>query len=106
MNLRFLVFASIVGLLAAVTLIADTVIQEVVARVNDEIITRSEFQRSHTQVQNEFKDKYVAQAEQMLATKEKDVLRDLIDQALLWQKGNDLGTTADTYLIKRLHQIR
>src|SRR5713101_9104532 len=106
MKLRFLAFASIVALLAAVPLIADTVIQEVVARVNDEIITRSEFQRSHTQVQNEFKDKYGAQAEQMLATKEKDVLRDLIDQALLVQKGKDLGITADTDLIKRLDEMR
>jgi len=106
MKLRFLAFASIVALLAAVPLIADTVIQEVVARVNDEIITRSEFQRSHIQVQNEFKDKYGAQAEQMLATKEKDVLRDLIDQALLVQKGKDLGITADTDVIKRLDEMR
>jgi peptidyl-prolyl cis-trans isomerase SurA len=106
MKLRFLSFASIVALLAAAPLIADTVIQEVVARVNDEIITRSEFQRSRAQVQNEFKDKYGAQAEQMLAVKEKDVLRDLIDQALLVQKGKDLGITADTDVIKRLDEMR
>ncbi len=104
MKLRFFSFAFIVTLIIAVPLIADTVVEEIVARVNSEIITRSEFQRSRNQLLNESKDKYGAQVDP--ATKEKDVLRDLIDQALLVQKGKDLGITGDTDLIKRLDEMR
>ena len=42
----------------------------------------------------------------IIAEREKDVLRDLIDQQLLLEKGKDLGITADTELIKKLDQMR
>ncbi len=45
-------------------------------------------------------------AEKVVAEREKDVLRDLIDQQLLLEKGKDLGITADTELIKKLDQMR
>src|SRR5260370_34991761 len=104
MILRFFSFAFIVPLIIAVPVIADTVVEEIVARVNSEIITRSEFQRSRNQLLNESKDKYGAQVDP--TTKKKDVLRDLIDQALLAQKGKDLEITGDTDLIKRLNKRR
>src|SRR5260370_37492650 len=97
MILRFFSFAFIVPLIIAVPLIADTVVEEIVARVNSEIITRSEFQRSRNQLLNESTDKYGAQVHP--TTKEKDVWCDLIDQELLVQKGIDLGMTCDTDLI-------
>ena len=37
---------------------------------------------------------------------QRDILRDLIDQQLLLQKGKDLGVTGDTELIKRLDEMR
>src|SRR6202044_4291817 len=37
---------------------------------------------------------------------EKDILRDLIDQQLLIEKGKDLSINGDTDLIKRLDQMR
>jgi peptidyl-prolyl cis-trans isomerase SurA len=37
---------------------------------------------------------------------EQDLLRDLIDRQLLLQKGNELGISADTDVVKRLDQIR
>ena len=80
--------------------------EEIVARVNNDIITRSEFQQSHEQALNELKQKYGAQGEQMFALQEKDVLRDLIDQRLLVQKGKDLGINPDTEVIKRLDEMR
>ena len=42
----------------------------------------------------------------MEAPKEQDLLRDLIDQQLLLQKGTELGVSADTDVVKRLDQIR
>ena len=107
MKLRFfLLSASAIALIVATPLVADTVVEEIVARVNGDIITRSEFQRSRDALAKEAAEKYGPQAEQMVAGKEKDILRDLIDQALLVQKGKDLGVTGDTEHIKRLDEMR
>jgi peptidyl-prolyl cis-trans isomerase SurA len=83
-----------------------TVIEEVIARVNNDIITHSELQRSKDEVRQELKQQYGAKAEVMFHDREKDVLRDLIDQQLLLQKAKDKGLTADTELIKRLDEMR
>ncbi len=93
-------------LLAAVPLAGDTVVEEIVARINSQIVTRSEFQRAREQLHGEVQQQYGATAEKEFAEREKDVLRDLIDQALLIQRGKDMGITADVELIKRLDDIR
>jgi peptidyl-prolyl cis-trans isomerase SurA len=85
---------------------ANTVVEEIVARVNNQIITRSEYQRSLEQLKQEVQQQDAAHADKTFAEREKDVLRDLIDQQLLIDKGKDLGITADTDLIKRLDSIR
>src|SRR5262249_13527246 len=51
-------------------LTADTVIEEIVVRINNDIITRAELQQSRETVRNELKQKYGAQADQMFATQE------------------------------------
>jgi peptidyl-prolyl cis-trans isomerase SurA len=85
---------------------ADTVVEEIIARVNNSIITRSDFERSKTQLKDEAKQQDPSAPEKDFAEKEKDVLRDLIDQQLLIDKGKDLGITADTELIKKLDEMR
>ena len=85
---------------------ANTVIEEIIARINNSIITRADLARSREQTAQEYKEKFGPQADSELAKHEKDVLRDLIDQQLLVQKGADLGITADTEVIKRLDEIR
>jgi len=92
--------------LLSLPLTADTVIEEIVARINSDIVSRSEFQQSREQVLTELKQKYGTQAEQMFTIQEKDVLRDLIDQRLLVQRGKDLGINPDTEVIKRLDEMR
>jgi len=88
------------------TLAADTVVEEIVARVNNEIITRSEYQRSREQLKQEAQQQDPGNADKIVTEKDKDVLRDLIDQQLLLEKGKDLGITADTDLIKKLDEMR
>ncbi len=85
---------------------ADTVVEEIIARVNNEIITRSEFVRSRDQLRTEVMQQDPSNADRDFSEKQKDVLRDLIDQQLLLQKGKDLGITGDTELIKRLDEMR
>jgi peptidyl-prolyl cis-trans isomerase SurA len=82
------------------------VVEEIVARINNQIITRSEFLRSADQLKGEVKQQDPNNADKLYAEREKDVLRDLIDQQLLLQKGKDLDITGDTELIKRLDQLR
>jgi peptidyl-prolyl cis-trans isomerase SurA len=57
-------------------------------------------------VLGELKQKYGAEADQMFREQEKDVLRDLVDQRLLVQKGKDLGINPDTEVVKRLDEMR
>jgi peptidyl-prolyl cis-trans isomerase SurA len=85
---------------------ADSVVEEVVARVNNEIITRSEYVRSRDQLKQEVQQQESTNADRAFAEKQADVLRDLIDQQLLLQKGKDLGITGDTELIKKLDEMR
>ena len=82
------------------------VVEEIIARVNSQIITRSEFLRSKDQLKDDVKQQDAANADKLYAEREKDVLRDLIDQQLLLEKGKDVGITGDTELIKQLDQMR
>jgi peptidyl-prolyl cis-trans isomerase SurA len=85
---------------------ADTVVEEIIARVNNQIVTRAEYLRSKEQLKQEAQQQDPANADKIVGERDKDVLRDLIDQQLLLDKGKDLGITADTELIKRLDEMR
>lgn len=82
------------------------VVEEIIARVNNQIVTKSEFARSKDQLKDECKQQDANNPDKCFSDREKDVLRDLIDQQLLLEKGKDLGITGDTELIKRLDQMR
>ncbi|HKS72000.1 MAG TPA: peptidylprolyl isomerase [Terriglobales bacterium] len=103
---RILTLLSLACLLALPAFGADTVVEEIVARVNNQIITRSEYQRSKDQLKQEVEQQDPLHADKIVAEREKDVLRDLVDQQLLIEKGQDLGITADTELIKKLDEMR
>jgi peptidyl-prolyl cis-trans isomerase SurA len=101
-----LLFAVGTALLLPVLSPADTVVEEIIARVNNEIVTRSEYVRSRDQLKQEVTQQDPSNADRDFAEKQRDVLRDLVDQQLLLQKGKDLGITGDTELIKRLDEMR
>src|SRR5690349_3330737 len=104
---KSLVLCLLLGLAAVpVFLNADTVVEEIIERVNDTIITKSEYSRSKDQLKEEVKQQDANNQEKAYADREKDVLRDLIDRQLLLGKGKELGITADTELIKRLDEMR
>jgi peptidyl-prolyl cis-trans isomerase SurA len=86
------------------------VVEEIVARVNNEVITRSELERAQASVAGDARQDCPKctpeQLQNIVADREKNMLRDLIDQSLLVQKAKDLGLTADTDVVKRLDAIR
>src|SRR6476646_1667341 len=85
---------------------ADTVVEEIIARINNQIVTRAEYTRSKETLKQEAQQQDPANATEIVEERDKDVLRDLIDQQLLLEKGKDLGITADTEVIKRLDEMR
>jgi peptidyl-prolyl cis-trans isomerase SurA len=85
---------------------AGQVVEEIITRVNNQIITQSEYVRSKDQLRDEVKQQDPANADKLYAEREKYVLRDLVDQQLLLEKGKELSITGDTELIKQLDQMR
>jgi peptidyl-prolyl cis-trans isomerase SurA len=98
----------LLGLLASAPAFSadNTVVEEIIARINNQIITLSEYQRSEEQMRQEALQQDAVNAEKLIASREKDVLRDLVDQQLLLDKAKDMGITADTELIKKLDDMR
>lgn len=87
------------------------VIEEIVARVNNEVITRSELQHSIDSAEDEAKQDCEnrctpEQLKSVTEDRRKNALRDLIDQSLLVQRGKDMGTSVEPDVIKQLDQIR
>jgi peptidyl-prolyl cis-trans isomerase SurA len=86
------------------------IVEEIVARVNNEIITRSDFEHAkEAAVQDIAQDCPRCTQDQLQAAvpeKQKNALRDLIDQSLLVQRGKDMGINVESEVIKHLDQIR
>jgi len=84
----------------------DTVVEEIVARVNNSIITREDLRRGREQMLRELREQKPNASQSDVEAREKDNLRDLIDQQLLIQKAADLGISADVETVKRLEELR
>jgi peptidyl-prolyl cis-trans isomerase SurA len=93
-------------LLLAVALRADDIVDEIIARVDDQIITRSDMEKAKASTVEELKQRYPSDWQSHVAKAQADTLRDLIDQQLLLERGKDLGITGETELVKRLNQMR
>ena len=84
--------------------VTGKVVEDIVARVNDQIVTQSDYDRAAEQMDAEAKQQAVPA--QQLQQKQADLLRDLIDQQLLISKGKELGITGETELVKQLDELR
>jgi peptidyl-prolyl cis-trans isomerase SurA len=93
-------------ILAVVALRADNIVDEIIARVNDDIITRSDLEKAKQTNLEEVKQRFPSDWQAKWTKAQNDVLRDLIDQQLLLERGKDLGITGDTEVVKRLNQLR
>src|SRR6476661_7537162 len=102
---KFVLFASVL-LLAAIAVRADDIVDEIIARVNDQIITRSDMEKAKATQLEELKQRFPSDWQSHVAKAQADTLRDLVDQQLLLERGKDLGITGETELVKRLNQMR
>ncbi len=87
-----------------------TVVEEIVARVNNQIITLSDYQKAAAGLQQEAaqdcQNCSQLQIQAAVADHQKNLLRDLIDQQLLIERAKDMEISVETDLIKRLDEIR
>ena len=81
-----------------------TVVEDVVARVNDQIITRSDVERAEQQLVQDAQQNHMSAGD--LALAQRDMLRDMIDEQLLLSKAKELGLNADADVIRKLDEIR
>jgi peptidyl-prolyl cis-trans isomerase SurA len=81
-----------------------TTVQEIIARVNDQIITKSDYDRAQSDLNQEMRQRGATMQE--ISDAHRDLLRNLIDQQLWLAKGKELGVTGETELINRLNDIR
>jgi peptidyl-prolyl cis-trans isomerase SurA len=87
------------------------VVEEIIARVNNEVITRSELDKARASAEEEATQDCQGRCtpEQLhteMEDRRKNALRDLIDQSLLVQRGKDMGISVEPEVIKRLDSIR
>jgi peptidyl-prolyl cis-trans isomerase SurA len=83
---------------------AGTVVEEPIAFVNDQIISKSDYDRQLQEIENTAREQNWTP--QQLEDQKKNLLRDLVDQQLLLSKGKELGITGETETIKQLDEIR
>jgi peptidyl-prolyl cis-trans isomerase SurA len=85
-------------------------VEEIIARVNNDIITLTQYDRAQTDLRGEIRQDCPsctpAQIEERYQEQSKDLLRDLIDQSLLVQKAKDDGIDVEADLVKALDRIR
>jgi peptidyl-prolyl cis-trans isomerase SurA len=87
------------------------VVEEIIARVNNDIITKSELDKAKTSAaedaQQECSGRCTQEQLQMaVEDRQKYALRDLIDQSLLAQRGKDMDLHVEPEVVKELDQIR
>ena len=90
---------------------AGKTVEEIIARVNNEIITLSEYEKAKQSAAEDAKQECQGRCtpEQLqtdIEERQKNTLRDLIDQSLLVQRGKDMGISVKPEVIKQLDQIR
>ncbi len=79
-------------------------VEDIIARVNDQIITRSDYERAMKELDDEARQHGATM--QQISEAHRDLLRNQIDQQLWLSKGKELGITGETELINRLNEIR
>ena len=87
------------------------VVEEIIARVNNEIITHSELEKARASAAEDAQQECSGRCtpEQLhvaVEDRQKFALRDLVDQSLLAQRGKDMSISVETEVVKQLDQIR
>ncbi len=108
MQFRFTLACLTAGMLSAFAADVATV-EEIIAKVNGDIITRSELDRDRKMLEQELAQRgglKGAELRQQVDTRSKDILRERIDGLLLVSKGKELSINVESELSKYLADLR
>jgi peptidyl-prolyl cis-trans isomerase SurA len=108
--MRFSILALPVALCVSASA-ADTpasTVEEIVIKVNGDIITRTELERSRAQLEAQLKQRGAAggDVQKEIEERSKDIVRERIDQLLLVQKGRELSINVDPEVSKYIAEIQ
>ena len=81
-----------------------TVVEDIVAMVDDQAISKSDYDRALHEMDQEAQQQ--GRTQQQLMEQRRDLLRSLIDKQLMLAKGKDLGINGETEVVKRLDEMR
>ncbi len=84
----------------------NNIVDEIVARVDNAIITRSDYVKAEQAGMSETQQQFPNNWQAKWAERQKETLRGLIDQQLLLEKGKELGITGETQMVKQLDELR
>lgn len=88
----------------------ETLVEEIVARVNNQIITLSDYEKAAQglaeEVRQDCQNCTPDQLQAEVKDRQKNLLRDMIDQQLLIERAKDMGIDVEADLVKRLDEVR
>jgi peptidyl-prolyl cis-trans isomerase SurA len=105
-------FYRLIALIAAAFPLAQAadvrIVEEIVAKINGDIITRGELEHTHQLLEEELRRQGMSGPQLSAAIREQDknALRDQIDQLLLVQRGKDLNINIDADVTRRIAQLQ
>lgn len=108
-HMQFSKYLLLTGVASAALTAADVrIMEEIVAKVNGDIVTRTELERSRSGLIADLRQRGAKpeQIEQVVNDRQKDFLRDRIDSLLLVQKGKELSITVDSEISKQVAEIQ
>ncbi|HEX4001862.1 MAG TPA: peptidylprolyl isomerase [Candidatus Acidoferrales bacterium] len=87
-----------------------TLVEEIVARVNNQIISLSDYEKAAQNLPDEVHQDCPNCTQDQLQTelkeRQKNLLRDMIDQQLLVERAKDMNIDVETELVKQLDEVR
>lgn len=92
----------------AVSFGETAVVEEIIAKVNGEIILRSQLENALSELRREVEaapDATPVQKQDLLSQREKTILSDLIDERLLIEKGDELGVNVEADVLRQRDSI-
>jgi peptidyl-prolyl cis-trans isomerase SurA len=93
--------------LACAALGGAKIVERIIARVNNEIITQHQYEQEQEKLRQQLAQDYSgAELEARFKAESKNLLRDLIDQSLMVQKAKDDDINVETDVVKQLDDIR
>jgi peptidyl-prolyl cis-trans isomerase SurA len=85
-----------------------TVVEEIVCKVNGDIITRGELEKDRRDIENEFRQQGLTSRalQDAVTARSRDVLRERIDRLLLVQQGKEIDIKVDGELTRQMANIQ